>query len=96
MKSLVIGVSREGLPRRPGGVGSLALWEKLRTSLAQRSESVTAARVSDLRLAASFVRSIESGNPEVNLEIQRIARRISYVADKLNEPAETSNEPCHT
>jgi hypothetical protein len=74
----------------------LALWEKLRTSLAQRNESVTDARVSDLRLAASFVRSIESEDPRVNLEIQRIARRIAHIADRLSGPAASSNEPHHT
>ncbi len=73
----------------------MAFWEKLRTSLAHRSESVTAARVSDLKLAASFVRTIETENPEVNLEIQRIARRISHVAERLNEPAKTSSGAFH-
>jgi hypothetical protein len=74
----------------------LALWEKLRTSLTQRGESVTEAGVGDLRLAAIFVRSIETDNPEINLELQRIARHISRVADRLNEPAKAVNETCHS
>lgn len=64
--------------------------------MTQRGESVTEAGVSDLRLAASFVKSIETDNPEINLQMQRIARHISRVADRLNEPAKAANEACHS
>ncbi|MDH3475869.1 MAG: hypothetical protein OEM59_19490 [Rhodospirillales bacterium] len=48
-------------------------------------EAMTAERIKDLKLAASFVRSIETTDHTVNLEIQQLARRIERLASQLGE-----------
>jgi|GEM_PF-5135896 len=35
----------------------------------------------DLRLAASFLRSVETESPKTNLELQDLARRIDEIAE---------------
>ena len=61
----------------------LVLWEKMRMSWANRNETMSAERINDLRLAASFVKSIETEDHNVNLEIQKVARRIERLASEL-------------
>jgi hypothetical protein len=46
---------------------------------------MTAERIKDLKLAASFVRSIETADHTVNLEIQQLAHRIERLAGQLGE-----------
>lgn len=52
-------------------------------SWANRNETMSAERINDLRLAASFVKSIETEDHNVNLEIQKVARRIERLASEL-------------
>lgn len=70
----------------------MALWEKLRLSRAHREESVASARISDLKLAASFVESIETEDPAINLEIKRVVREIEHIADSLGDRAANAND----
>lgn len=67
----------------PRGVLFLVLWEKMRMSWANRGETMSAERIKDLRLAASFVKSIETEDHNVNLEIQKVARQIERLASEL-------------
>jgi response regulator RpfG family c-di-GMP phosphodiesterase len=64
-------------------VASLLKFQKLRMSWADRHDTVTTERVKDLKLAASFVKSIETKDQQVNLEIQRLARQIEHIAERL-------------
>ena len=73
------------------GEASLPLWDKLRIPWALRAESAASARISDLKLAASFVRSIETQDASLDLEIRRIARRIEDIAGSLAEQAENAD-----
>jgi len=61
----------------------LPLWQKLRIPKTLRAESVASARVNDLRLAASFIKSIDTEDAKLDLEIRRAAQRIEDVADLL-------------
>jgi len=61
----------------------LVLWEKMMMTRANRSEAMSAERINDLILAASFVKSIETEDHDVNLEIQKVARRIERLASEL-------------
>lgn len=61
----------------------MVLWEKVMMSRANRSEAMSAERINDLILAASFVKSIETEDHDVNLEIQKVARRIERLASEL-------------
>ena len=71
--------------RKPRGAKSLVLWEKLRMSWVNRDETMATERINDLRLAASFVKSIETENHTVNLEIQQVAKKIERIARQLDE-----------
>jgi len=62
----------------------LVLWERMTMSWANQSEILSAERINDLRLAASFVKSIETEDHNVNLEIQKVARRIERLATELD------------
>ena len=62
----------------------MVLWEKMRMSWANQSESMSVERINDLKLAASFVKSIETEDHNVNLEIQKVARRIERLASELD------------
>ena len=64
-------------------------------SWAHREESVTSARISDLKLAASFVKSIETEDSSVNLEIKRVARQIEHIAESLGDRTEHANGAPH-
>ena len=52
---------------------------------ADHTDNPNTARVKDLRLAASFVKSIETTNHTANLEIQRVAQQIEYIAFELTD-----------
>ena len=54
-------------------------------SLAHQDESMMNERIKDLKLAASFVKSIETADHTVNLEIQQVARHIEGLAYQLHE-----------
>ena len=42
----------------------------------------------DLKLAASFVKSIETGDHRMNLDIQRLAREIEDLVKRFDRPEE--------
>lgn len=73
----------------------MPLWEKLRTPWALRAESAASAQISDLKLAASFVKSIETQDATLDLEIRRVARRIEDIAESLAERAENADRSRH-
>jgi hypothetical protein len=54
-------------------------------SLAHQDESLMNERIKDLKLAASFVKSIETADHTVNLEIQQVAQHIEGLAYQLYE-----------
>jgi hypothetical protein len=45
---------------------------------------MTAERVDDLKLAASFVKSIETADADVNFEIQQVALKLERIAGRLD------------
>ena len=62
---------------------------------ALRAESAASAQISDLKLAASFVKSIETQDANLDLEIRRVVRRIEDIADSLAEQAEVADRTHH-
>ena len=52
---------------------------------------MTKERIKDLELAASFVKSIETADHMINLEIQQLAQRIEYIALQLGESRDNNN-----
>ena len=54
-------------------------------SLTDREDAMINERIKDLRLAASFVKSIETEDHTVNLEIQQVAQHIEGLAYQLRE-----------
>jgi len=74
------------------GEAILPLWEKLRIPRVLRAESVASAQINDLKLAASFVESIETEDATFDLEIRRVARRIEEIADSLAERARNADQ----
>jgi hypothetical protein len=74
----------------------LLIWEKLRIPWADRGETMTTKGVKDLKLAANFVKSIETEDHQVNLEIQGLARRIEYIASRLSARHGKSDRPPST
>ncbi len=69
----------------------MPLWEKLRIPKALRPESVASAGICDLKLAASFIKSIETQDETLDLEIRRIARRLEDITDTLAERTENAD-----
>ena len=69
----------------------MPLWEKLRIPKALRSESVATTQVNDLKLAASFLKSIETADATLDLEIGRAAQRIEDIAESLAERARNAD-----
>ena len=63
----------------------------MRIPWALRAESAASAQISDLKLAASFVKSIETQDATLDLEIRRVARRIEDIAESLAERAENAD-----
>ncbi len=74
----------------------MLIWEKLRLPWADRGKTMTAKGVKDLKLAANFVESIETEDPQVNLEIQGLARRIEQIAGRLSRRHGKSGRPPST
>lgn len=64
-------------------------------SLAHQDESMMNERIKDLKLAASFVKSIETADHAVNLEIQQVAQHIECLAYQLYERRLNAAEEHH-
>ena len=56
-----------------------------RMFLDDREGTMINERIKDLKLAASFVKSIETEDHKVNLEIQQVAQHIEGLAYQLRE-----------
>ena len=54
-------------------------------------QTLTKECIRDLKLAASFVKSIETADHKINLEIQQLAQRIEHVALQLGESRDNNN-----
>jgi hypothetical protein len=54
-------------------------------------QTMTMERIKDLKLAASFLKSIETADHMINLEIQQLAQRIEYIALQLGESRDNNN-----
>ncbi len=52
---------------------------------------MTKERIKDLKLAASFVKSIETADHTINLEIRQLAQRIECIALQLGESRDNNN-----
>ena len=65
-------------------------------SLAHQDESIMNERIKDLKLAASFVKSIETADHTVNLEIQQVAQHIEGLAYQLYERRFNAAEDHHS
>ena len=64
-------------------------------SVAHQDESMMNERIKDLKLAASFVKSIETADHAVNLEIQQVAQHIEGLAYQLYERRVNAAEEHH-
>ena len=60
-------------------------WVKMTMSLADQEGTMINERIKDLKLAASFVKSIETEDHKVNLEIQQVAQHIEGLVYQLRE-----------
>ena len=69
----------------------MPLWEKLRIPKALHPESLASAAIGDLKLAASFIKSVETHDETLDLEIRRIARRLEDITDTLAERTENAD-----
>lgn len=76
---------------RAKGEAGLAFWQRLRMSRAHRDLATATTGISDLRLAASFVKSIETEDWSVNEEIKRVARQIEHIAESLDDHVKSQN-----
>ncbi len=54
-------------------------------------QTMTKELIKDLKLAASFVKSIETADHTINLEIQQLAQRIEHIALELSESRDNNN-----
>lgn len=61
----------------------MPIWERLKTASAQRDLANKAQCAKDLALAASFVKSLETSDREVNQELQQLAGRLERIAGRL-------------
>ncbi len=74
----------------------MLLWQKLRIPKTRRADTLASARINDLRLAASFIKSIDTEDAKLDLEIRRAAQRIEDIADLLVERARNADRTGQT
>jgi hypothetical protein len=63
------------------------IWEKLKSASVARDLADKAQCAKDLALAASFVRSLETADDNVNQELRRLAGQLERIAGRLENPA---------
>ena len=73
--------------RLPIGGTGLPFWNKRKADSARRGLSEQKQCAKDIALAASFVRSLESGDHHVDLELQRLAGRLEHLAEQVGAGA---------
>ncbi len=69
----------------------MAIWARVQ-DITKRGERLNAEQIKDLELAASFVRSIETGDVRTDVEICEVAARLQQLASKVNERAVPSRD----
>jgi len=63
----------------------LPFWNKWKAATAEREQIEKSQCARDVALAASFVRSLETEDLAVNLELGRLAGRLEGIAGQLNQ-----------
>jgi hypothetical protein len=61
----------------------LPFWNKRKADAARHGLNEQKQCAKDIALAASFVRSLESGDHDVNLELERLAGRLERLAGQV-------------
>ena len=65
----------------------MAIWARVQDIKAKRDERLNAEQIKDLELAASFVRSIETGDVRTDVEISEVAARLHRTVHMVQELA---------
>lgn len=65
----------------------MTFWIKRKADSARRGMSEKKQCAKDIALAASFVRSLESGDHDADLELQRLAGRLEHLAERVGAGA---------
>jgi len=63
------------------------IWERMKSASVARDLADTAQCAKDLALAASFVRSLETADGDVNQELRRLAGQLERIAGRLENSA---------
>ncbi|MDJ0607885.1 MAG: hypothetical protein QNJ67_02845 [Kiloniellales bacterium] len=71
----------------------MVIWTRVQNLKRRRDERQSAARVKDLELAASFVRSIETGDVRTDVEIGELATRLQELAWEATARSLSANRP---
>ncbi len=69
----------------------MPIWEKLRIPKARHADQMASTHINDLKLAASFVKSIETEDATLDVEMKQIAQRIENIAKTLAERARSAD-----
>ncbi len=69
----------------------MPLWERLRIPKPRQADQTASTQINDLRLAASFVKSIETEDATLDVEMRQIAQRIENIAKTLAERARSAD-----
>lgn len=72
------------MPKKEGGTG-LPFWTKWKAATAERERVEKTQCARDVALAASFVRSLETEDRAVNLELSRLAGHLERIAGQLEQ-----------
>lgn len=71
----------------------MAIWARVQDIKARRGERLNAEQVKDLELAASFVRSIETGDVRTDVEIGEVAARLQQLASQVTARSHIADRP---
>ena len=70
----------------------MAIWARVQDIKTKRGERLNAEQIKDLELAASFVRSIETGDVRTDVEICEVAARLQQLASEVTARTHHSSE----
>ena len=71
----------------------MVIWTRVQNLKKRRDERLSAERVKDLELAASFVRSIETGDIRTDVEIVELATRLHELALEATARSLSADRP---
>ena len=71
----------------------MVIWTRVQNLKKRRDERLSAERVRDLELAASFVRSIETGDVRTDVEIGELATRLQELASEATARSLADDRP---